>query len=221
MLSHLKKNDTHKDDRCKVDSALFEAALEVCNVKDVLPPPPAPLSTSPLVPPIAGLALTEGFACAFCHGGASTEASLLKHYKTAHKEEKRQRTCEPCFMQRFNKNGGVHSSWFQVDHSSAPREQTVLDAFLQEAQAKINETRYDPTSSNDRRTVAPWLLSTGWHEEVQNMDVKALCASVEAAKEFKPLRSACARWVHSVSSIEDAVVKHVRKKINTEKLGDL
>ncbi len=216
MLSHLKKNDAHEHDRQTVDAALYEAALSICNVREDLPSAP-----TTLVPPLAGLALNEGFACAFCPAAASTEGSLLTHYKTVHKGEKRTRSCEPCFIQRFNNATGAHSSWFRVDHINTPREQTVLDAFLQEAQTKINESRYDPTSSNDRRTVAPWLLSTGWHEEVQNMDVKALCASVESAKEYKVLRSACARWVHSVSSIEDAVVKHVRKKINTEKLGDL
>lgn len=216
MLSHLKKNDAHKYDWETIDPVLYQAALDVCDVHDELPPPP-----TSFFPPIAGLALHEGFACDFCFKAASTEASLLTHYKTAHKDDKRRRTCDPCFMQRFNNTKGPESSWFQVYCEKMPEEQTILDAFLQEVEQKISKTPYDPTASNDPRTVAPWLLSTGWHEEVQNMDVKALCASVDGAKEYKPLHAACAQWVHSTSELEDQVVKHVRKKINTEKLGDL
>ena len=217
MLSHLKKNAAHKFDRTVGDQTCFEAALDICNVNSVLPPPP-----TTLVPPVSGLALCQGVACGLCSVAASTEASLYTHYKTAHREAIEQRSYEECFIQRFNNTSGVQSSWFKVQHvKNVVQERTVLDTFLAQAEQRLAKTMYDASASNDPRTVAPWLLSTGWHKEVQGLEAKLLCVTVTAAKEFKGLREAALQWISSLKDLEDTVIKHIRKRINTDKLGEL
>ncbi|KAF7798320.1 hypothetical protein EIP86_009541, partial [Pleurotus ostreatoroseus] len=217
MLSHLKKNAAHKFDRTVVDQTCFEAALDICNINSVLPPPP-----TTLVPSVSGLALCQGVACGLCSVAASTEASLLTHYRTAHREATEERSYEECFIQRFNNTSGVQSSWFKVQHvKNVVQERTVLDTFLAQAEQRLAKTMYDASASNDPRTVAPWLLSTGWHKEVQGLDAKLLCVTVTAAKEFKGLREAALQWISSLKDLEDTVIKHIRKRINTDKLGEL
>ena len=217
MLSHLKKNAAHKDDKTAVDAACFQAALDVCNIRPMLPSAP-----TTLVPPVSGLALCRGVACGLCPMVASTETSLLVHYRAAHKKAADRRSYEACFMQRFNNSAGASSSWFKVQHvENATEERTVLEAFLADAEQRLGKTVYDPSTSNDPRTVAPWLLSTGWHKEVQDHDPKLLCITVTAAKEFKGLREATQQWIASLSDLQETVLKHIRKRINTEGHGEL
>ena len=125
-------------------------------------------------------------------------------------------------MQRLNNSTGASSSWFRVQHvENAAEERTVLEAFLADAEQRLGKTVYGPSASNDPRTVAPWLLSTGWHKEVQDYDPKLLCITVTAAKEFKGLREATQQWIASLSDLQETVLKHIRKRINTEGHGEL
>lgn len=211
MLKHL-KNDNHKFDKTVVDEVQFRAALKACNILSALPSPP-----TTLVPAVAGLMLHDGYLCSQCPTLKSTKGSIDRHVRD-HKNKIHPQPYTPCHIQRFNSTAGTPRTWFQVQSPAVDiPSRSILDQYLMDMESQLGAAIYDPNTSNDPRTISPWLLSTKWHEEVEGKDLIALCESIKICSEWKNLHKAVLAWVHSLKTLEVTVDKNIRKKINTAK----
>lgn len=203
MLNHLKAKD-HKFDKIVIDEVQFKAALETCNILSQLPNPP-----TSLVSQVAGLMLHDGFICSFCSTMTSTKESMDRHTRD-HKDKTLSQSYQSCQLQRFNGTAGAVRTWFQVQMTSPPAHtRSILDQFLMDVETQLGKTVYDPTASNDPRTVSPWLLTTKWHEELKGKDITTLCETVKTCKNWKNLHKATTTWIHSLKTLEITVDKNI------------
>ncbi|KAJ3533285.1 hypothetical protein NM688_g7305 [Phlebia brevispora] len=213
MLSHLRTHKEHRDDHLDIDEDEFNAAVYRCHILPELPPAP---TTD--VPPVAGLAVYDGYMCQHCNTLVTAIDTFRLHYRQMHPGIQRPTAFASCSVQRFNEAGGIHRKWFKVvgDATAQQTEETVFDRALHTIEARLQQSVYDPKAPNDPRLVSPFLNKTGWYTELQGQDYVALSKTTETAKEWPLLQAATRAWIQSVADLRLQVDDVTLKKLNSD-----
>ena len=92
-----------------------------------------------------------------------------------------------------------------------------IAAALQTTQTFLNNSIYNPASVDDSRVVSPWLVFTGWHDEMKDHDARPLKETVLSAKnDFPRLQAATRGWLDSLKDCLVVLDKTVAQQLNTD-----
>lgn len=210
MLGHLCNKKIHPGNN--INSAQWHQAVTACHIPATLPLPP-----TTLIAPLAGLKVQAAYMCPECSRTTLTLESLRVHLSQDHGKKMVQHP-QSCYIQRLTTSPGPSCAYFKVQVSASYEAAAVTqtESALEEVAAAVTSI-YDPSITNDVRTITPWLHLTGWYNALEKMNPEPLCNTVQVAgKEFPGLADAAKAWIGSVSILVNRVSKLDLQKLRTD-----
>lgn len=205
------RKDMHWEEGIRANKQELDQALAELNI-----PLQAPLpSFSPHYggTPVAGLKIYKGQQCKECHY-CSGAPSMQKHFMKEHPGLSNTHVW-PVSMQRLQSRGS-HSAFFSVIQAKPPLHSDSVTTLVEQVLGQEEEHLTLPVYAEDAREISPWLISSGWINEVKGFATHDLTSLVAAPKPGDPLMGvamAVEQWMHAQSvackQLHLSTLKHI------------
>lgn len=134
--------------------------------------------------PIEGLLIYDkGLQCCTCYYACTSHDAMQRHIKRNHSGGKGDvRTVS---LQRLHHGSHFFSVLCRANKDAAGKGNPFVQRLLDQGEA--NSVLVVPTHPDDAREISPWLLTTGWMDEVKGYNVQQLRGLVAAPEPGDPL----------------------------------